>query len=93
MPARANGTPNAGRILHAGATLDALVGKEAAAHGHVAGHRRAHGPVDLQRQTHPVLAQAAVAVGARVDRRQERGHRVRMGVVQFDPVEAGLRGP
>ena len=50
---------------------------------------RAHRGEHLERQPHALLARAAVAVGARVQRREERRHRVGVRVVQLDAVEAG----
>ena len=45
---------------------------------------------DLERQPDALLARAAVAVRARVQRREERRHRVGVREVQLDAVEAGL---
>ena len=51
--------------------------------------RRARTRIErLERKPHAVLARAAVAVLARVQRRQERRHRVRVRVVQLDAIEA-----
>ena len=80
-------------ILHRAAALDALLGEEPAAQRIVGADRLARGAVDLQRQAHAGFARAAITVGAVVGRRQERRHRVGVGVVQLHPVEAGALRP
>ena len=80
-------------ILDLGAPCYAVFGKEAAADRVVRANLLADPREDLQRQTHPCLAVAAVTICAVVGGRQERGHRVGMGVVQLDAVDAGFPGP
>ena len=85
--------PERDGVRHVAAVLDRLVGEVAAAHAEVGAHRLPHPREDLQRQPCPLLHPAAVAVVPRVSPREERRHRVRVGVVQLDAVEARLSGP
>jgi hypothetical protein len=80
------------RIVHAAAAVDALVGKIPASDDEALGDAVANGAEDLERQARAVLSGAAIAVAARVSRRQEGRHRVRVSVVQLDAVEAGGLG-
>ena len=66
--------------------------EEAAAHDEAVAHCGAHGAVHLERQPHPVLARAAVAVLAAVQRGEEGSHRVRVGEVQLHAVESRRLG-
>ena len=91
MPARANSTREVRGVVDRAAALDALVAEEPAAEHEVA-RRRARARRDRPR--------AAGARGLRASRRsrrsrvfsrrEERRHRVGVGVVQLDAVEAGL---
>jgi len=51
--------------------------------------RRAHGRDHLERKADAMRALAAVAVVARVERGQERRHRICVREVQLDAIEAG----
>ena len=82
------------RVLDVGSARRSTSSREEpAADRPVRSDLRAHRPVDLERQAQPVLARAAVAVGAGVPPREERRHRVGVGVVQLDAVEARAPRP
>ena len=80
------------RVVQSAAAFHDVVAEVADAHDVVAADPLADRGEGLQRQSHPVLARAAVAVGPRVQAREERRHRVGVRVVQLDAVEAGLAG-
>jgi len=87
------GDAECGRVVERRSAVDAVLRKEAAADDVVGADLGAHALEDLERQAHAVFARAAVTVVARVQRRQERRHRVGVRVVQLDAVESRFARP
>ncbi len=79
-------------LLGTEAALDDLVPEVADPDAVPRSHPRPHRRQDLPREPHAVLPRSPVAVGPEVERGEERGHRVGVGVVQLDAVEPRLAG-
>src|SRR5262245_23194728 len=78
------------RIIDATTTGNYLVTQEANADDIVMTHPLTHSLINFQWQSHPILARAAIAIGAVIECTQETRHRVSMGIVQFHAVEPRL---
>jgi hypothetical protein len=76
------------RVRHRRAACNAFIRQDPCADDELRTGRRAHRTEDLERQSNPILARASIAVRSCVGRRQKGGHRVGVGVVQFDAVKA-----
>ena len=88
-PCGREGDAHGGRFLEPVAALDTLFRQETAADDEVLPDRGAHGLKRFERQTQAVLERPAAIVRARIRARKERGHRIGVGVVNFDAVETG----
>ena len=81
-------------VREAAAAFDDLVAQVATAHSVVLADAFANRGEHFQGQAQASFEGGSVAVGALIQRRQERRHGVRVGVVQFNTVEARfLRAP
>jgi hypothetical protein len=80
------------RIRYRAPRFDAVVAQIPATQDESIGNGAAHRMEDFERQPDPSLRRTTVAVRPGVPRRQKRCHRVRVCVVQLDPVEASRRG-
>ena len=79
--------------MNAAALSNNFVTEKATPDRIIIANRRAHCPVHLEGQTHPLLSWTAVTVITLVRRRQERRHGIGVGIVQFDTVKARLLRP
>ena len=76
-------------FLDVPAAVDPIGGRNPHTHGSIGRKSAAAHVENLEPQSHPILAAAAVEVGAAVDQgRQELVHEIAMGKMQFDQIDA-----
>ena len=81
-----------GGFVHSGASIDDFVTEHPAADGRMDTHALANGLEDFEGEAHAPLLRGSVPVVAGVEGGEKARHRVGVGEVELDPVEAGLDG-
>src|SRR6266567_250121 len=88
--ARPNGPRSSESVVGPIATGNYFIGEKSDADNIIIADAFAYRAINFQRQTHAIFAWTTITIVAFVQRAEKSGHRVRVGVMQFDAIESGL---